>query len=69
MSIFSITTTGKDDKIKTTNRVATLDEDFEIEEEDSILFYIQEEAELEAMINKGSSLSDDIKILSYERVK
>ncbi len=69
MSIFSITTTGKDDKIKTTHRVATLDEDFEIEEEDSILFYIQEEAELEAMISKGSSLSDDIKIISYERVK
>lgn len=67
MSKFLVTGYWEDEKQETQRLVVTMDHPIDDVDDDQVFFYIEEEAELEAMVKNGTFLVDNFKILSYER--
>ena len=68
MSKFLVTGYWEDEKEEVQRIVATMDHPLSHADNDQVFFYIEEEAELEAMVKNGTFLVDNFKLLSYERI-
>ena len=68
MSKFLVTGHWEDEKQETQYLVVTLDHPIDDVDDGQVFFYIEEEAELKSMLENGTFLVDNFKLLSYEKV-